>query len=269
MTHKLMGLTLVCISQVGAWALADTSKAGQETLEVGKPLTRASLLVPSTRVYLRYKISGEERATVDMWRRTVSFEEHQGQREMHIVWRWDSVGDPKFRRTADYWFEPGTFRPLTVERRLERNGETTVSAFQYLPNRVIGIADVPNNAAKDFMQALPAPMFNFETDMELLQTLPLKAGYEVRIPFYEAGPGRDAPAYYTYKVIGDGKIASPEGRETDCWIVMTDSTDPKNWGPTRFWLAKRTQVMIREEIRNTDGSIFVKMLIPPDTAASS
>jgi hypothetical protein len=262
MTTKRVVLALVCASQMATMAPAG-GRPSAETLEVGKRLARASLLTPSTRVYLRYKIVGEQRATVDLWRRSLSFEEHEGRRAIHISWRWDSVADQKFSRVADYWFEPETLRPLTVERRLERNGTTTVSAFRYLPDRVIGMAEVPDNSAKAFVQPTPDPMYNWETDMELIQALPLKAGYEVRIPFYEAGPGRDAPAYYTYKVVGDGRIGAPDGRDVDCWIVVFKPSDPKV-GDIRFFFAKKTQVMIREETRLEDGSIFVKILLPSD-----
>lgn len=264
MKTKRAVLALLSASHLGTLALADMPRQPViQTLEVGKPLARASLLTPSTRVYLRYKIVGEQRVTIDLWRRSLSFEEHEGRRAMHISWRWDSVADQKFSRVADYWYEPETMRPLTVERRLVRNGATTVSAFRYLPDRVIGMAEVPDNSVKEFVQATPDPMYNWETDMELLQALPLKSGYEVRIPFYEAGPGRDAPGYYTYEVVGDGKIAAPDGHSVDCWIVVFKPTDPK-LGDTRFFFAKKTQVMIREETRLEDGSIFVKMLLPPD-----
>jgi hypothetical protein len=266
---RAIAVALVCVCAAGIAQAVDATQppaAGVETLKVGTPLPRFNLLRPSARLYLRYKIVGEQRSTVDIWRRQVSFEKRDGRRQMHITWRWDSVGDQKFSRSADYWFDDQTFRPLTVERRLTKDdGTTTVSGFRYLPERVVGMADLPNNSAKDFAQITDAPMFNFEADMELFQTLALRRGYKVSIPFYEAGPGHGTPDHYTYSIVGEAKISAPDGRPLDCWIMRTESSNPK-WGPTRFWLSKTTQVVIREETTLADGSIFVKMLLLGDSA---
>jgi hypothetical protein len=236
---------------------------GPPTQEVGRPLARFSLLKPSSRIYLRYKIVNGRRETIDMWRRQVSFEAHDGQRRLHIVWNWNSISDPKFNRTEDLWFETDTFRPLTVERHLEKDGKVTERGYRYLPDRIESLKKPSNGDQKDFVQQAKIPAYNWETDMELLQALPLAAGYEVRIPFYEAGPGQDPPQYYEYKVVGEDTIAATDGTSIECWIVGIDSTDPQ-WGPTRIWFSKGAQIMIREETKLKDGSVFVKMLLPYD-----
>ena len=236
---------------------------GLQTQEVGQPLARFSLLKPVTQIYLRYKIVEGRRESIDIWRRQISFEEHDGRRRLHIYWRWDSVGEQKFNRTEDFWFETETFRPLTVERRLDKDGKTTVQGYRYLGDRIEGLAQLPNNEQKDFVRQAKMPAYNWETDMELFQALPLAAGYEVRIPFYEAGPGEDEPQYYKYKVVGADRIASTDGHAIDCWVVETEPTDP-NWSATRFWFAKDTQVMLREEATQKDGAVFVKILLPFD-----
>jgi hypothetical protein len=256
-------LVLFCFGAASSAGPALAARSGPQTQEVGKPLARFSLLKPATRIYLRYKIVNGARETMDMWRRQVSFDEQDGQKRLHIFWRWDSVGERKFSRTEDFWFETGTFRPLTVERRFDKDGTTTVRGYRYLPDRIEGLKDLADNDAKEFVQQAKMPAYNWETDMEFLQTLPLAAGYKVRIPFYEAGPGQDAPEYYDYKVVGEDRMHSADGHTIECWIVGIDSTDPK-WGPTRFWFAKDTQIMLREETKLKDGTIFVKILVPYD-----
>ena len=236
---------------------------GPLTQEVGQPLTRFSLLQPSARIYLRYKIVGDRRETIDMWRRQVRFEVQDGQRRLHIVWNWNSVGDPKFNRTEDLWFETDTFRPLTVQRHLEKDGKVTERGYRYLPDRIESLKKPSGSDQKDFVQLAKMPAYNWETDMELLQALPLAASYDVRIPFYEAGPGQDPPQYYDYKVIGEDRVLSTDGNAIECWVVGIDSSDPQ-WGPTRMWFRKGTQIMIREETKLKDGSVFVKMLLPYD-----
>lgn len=254
---------VICTMLAANLIVAPSATAAAETLEVGKPLARFALLTPSTRVYLRYKIIGDQRQTMDLWRRQVSFEEHNGQRQMHIFWRWDSVGDEKFSRSEDFWFEPRTFRPLTVERRLTRDGKTIVAGYRFLPDRIVGMADLPDNSRKDFLQLATVAPYNFETDMELFQALPLALAYRVRVPFYEAGQGQDEPQYYTYKVVGEDKIAAADGHMIDCWIVGIDSSDPE-WGTTRFWFAKKTQVMMREQTDLKGGVRLVKTLLTSD-----
>jgi hypothetical protein len=251
---------------LGFSALSGAAAAEVATLEVGKPLARFSLLVPSTRLYVRYMIKGEQRATLDIWRREIKFEEREGRRQLHIFWRWDSVTDPKFSRSEDFWFDNETFRPLTVERRLTRDGKVTISGYRYLPDRIVGMAELPDNSRKDFLQLAALAAYNFETDIELFQTLPLAAGYAVRVPFYEAGPGQAEPQYYGYRVVAADRISAADGRQIDCWVLGVVSSDPE-WATTRLWFSKKTQVMIREETQLKDGSILVKSLLTGDVSS--
>ena len=257
----LVGLSL--LAPVPGLAQATSRAGGLETLEVGKPLARFSMVVPSTRIYLRYKIAGDARETMDLWRRQISFETQDGKPAMHIAWRWDSVID-KYWRNEDSWYEPGTFRPLTVERHTNLEGKTHVSGYRYQADRIIGMAELPGNEGKELMQPATFASYNFETDMELLEALPLRKGYRVRIPFYEAGLHSDPPQYYEYDVIGEDQIANADGRAMECWVVETAPTDA-DWGPTHFWITKRGQVMVREETRNLkEGWTLVKMLLTSD-----
>jgi hypothetical protein len=247
-------------------AAAAVSSASSVTLQVGQPLARFELLTNSSRLYVRYQVKGEQRLPLDIWHREVKLERRDGKQLVHIVWRWDSDGEQKFSRTEDFWFEPNTFRPLTVERRLTQNGAASLGGYRFLPDRIVGMKELEGNGRKDFLQLAKVTPYNFETDMELLQTLPLKTGYEVNIPFYEAGPAQDEPKLYTFRVVGEGKIDSPDGRPIDCWVVGTESSDPQ-WGPTRMWFSKETQVMIREQTTLKDGTIFVKSLLTTDVPA--
>jgi hypothetical protein len=268
MSQRSIAISLLFGTLLGPVALRGIAKPAaneEETLHVGQPLARFSLLTPSTRLYVRYKVIGDQRATLDIWRREVSLEEREGKRLVHVFWRWDSVGDRKYSRVEDFWFESGTLRPLTVERHLTRDGTVTASGYRYLTDRIVGLETMADNSQKDFVQLAALPAYNFETDMELLQTLPLAHHYVVQIPFYEAAPGQDAPRNYTYRVDGEAKIAAADGHKIDCWIVGTDSDNP-NWGPTQFWFAKKSQVLIREQTRLKDGSIFVKSLLTNDVS---
>lgn len=162
----------------------------------------------------------------------------------------------------DSWFTSGAFAPTTHIRHLERDGKTTLRGYRFTGLRVVGLADLDGNERKDFAKPLPEPSYNFEYDMELLQTLPLAAGRTFDIPFYDAGI--DDPGRYRFVVAGSGVIAGPDGRPTDCWLVTADYNTGKVI--SRFWFAKTSQLMIREEQAQKDGAKLVKTLLPPESS---
>ena len=152
-------------------------------------------------------------------------------------------------------------RPLTHVKVLTRDGTTTVGGYRFLPDKIVGMDDLPDNSRKDFLQPSAEPSYNWETDMEFLQALPLADGYAASINFYD--PLQDPPARYIYKVEGSGKIAEPDGSDIECWIVSIDFKREK--ASSRFWFAKKTQVLMREETSMPDGSTLVKTLLNPES----
>jgi hypothetical protein len=64
-------LVLITWSALQAYGIAraDDTPGTAQTLQVGQPLPRFANLKPSSRIYLRYKIVGDRRETIDMWRR--------------------------------------------------------------------------------------------------------------------------------------------------------------------------------------------------------
>ena len=236
-------------------ARADTTR-----LTVGQPLARFDRLKPGVHRYLRYKVEGDKRTAIDIWVRGVRFETQAGQPRLHLTQRWDEMSGPVPWSVQDSWFEPGTMRPLTHVRSLVRDGAPQVGGYAFRPDRITGMADLPQNARKDFEIASPEPAYNFEYDMELLQALPLARGYAADIVFYD--PGQAPPAHYVFKVEGEAELAGPDGRKIPCWLVTADYNTGKV--VSRFWFAKGSQVMIREESVQADGAVLVKTLLPPE-----
>jgi len=259
---RLCLLAVTLLASIAAQARA----APAESLSVGKPLPRFDLLVPATRLYARYLVVGDQRQTIDIWRRVVSYEQHEGRRLLHVSQRWDGNGDKKYTVLKDSWIEPKTFLPVSHESRVTKEGKTTVSGFRFLRDRVLGMPELADNAKADFALEMSEPAYNFEPDIELLQTLPLARGYQARIRFYD--PGLEPPAWYTYSVTGEDKWPGPDGRDLACWIVSTDSNQPGKYF-TRFWIAKRTQIMLREQTWMPDGSMLVKTLLNGEGRRSS
>ena len=229
--------------------------AGTQTLRVGDPLPRFDWLKPGVRTYLRSRQVGDQHAPVDIWRRETRIETVDGAPRLRIVQRWDSATTVAER---DSLFEPGTFRPLSHLRISTRDGARLVEGFRFSDTGVTGLEGVADNSRAGFSAPFDEPMYNFETDMEMLQTLPLAAGYAVSIPFYH--PGGGAPARYLWTVASEDRLPGPDGRDIDCWVVETSYNDASR-PPSRFWLAKATQQFIRLEAEAPDGSVFRKYLL--------
>lgn len=258
-----LGLYLAVGMALAAGGLA---RAETQVVRVGPPPARMDLLKAGSHRYLRYEVKDGRRIAHDIWDRTVSFEQKDGRRLLHITQRWDEVNVAPGGTTAieqDSWFEPRTFRPLTHVRRAFVGPKVTVSGYAFLDDRAVGLADLADNTRKDFSLAYSETPFNFEYDMELIQTLPLHAGYAANIVFYDAGIDKKADRY-TFKVAGSDRIAGWDGRPVDCWLVTADY----NTGSvqSRWWVDKASQLVLREESRRDDGAMFIKTLLPPEAA---
>lgn len=236
--------------------------AGTTTLKVGEPLARADRLKPGVHRYLRYTVAPDgQRSTKDIWVREVRLETVEGKAQLRIVQRWDAVGEKAYVRKQDSRFEAGTMRPLTHTNETTRDGKTEITGYRFLADRVVGMDELPGNAKRGFSADSPEPAYNFETDLEFLQSLPLAAGYAASIPFYD--PGLAPPARYLFKVEGEARLTGPDGRAIECWLVTTDYNRPGY--VSRFWFAKHNQVLVRQESPLPDGGgLLVKTLLPPE-----
>lgn len=228
------------------------------TLRVGDRLERFDWLKPGVKTYLRSMERGDQHIAVDIWRRETRLETVDGVERLRIVQRWDGADQPSVVTERDSVFELGTFRPLSHTRITTREDGRRVEAFRFADDGVFGLEGVANNDRAGFSQPSDEPMFNFETDTEMLQTLPLAAGYAVSIPFYH--PGGGAPARYLWRVAAEDRLRGPDGDEIDCWVVETDYNAPQN-PPSRFWMAKATQQFIKLEAQAPNGVIHRKTLL--------
>jgi hypothetical protein len=241
------------------------SFAEATVLHVGDSLARAYLLKPGVHRYTRYKKTPDgHRDAIDVWSREVSYEIKDGRRLLHIHQQWDEAS-PSATLVQDSWFEPDTLRPLTHVKSLFRDGKLTTSGYRFTPDKIVGMDELPDNSKKGFLQISAEPTYNWETDIELLQALPLADGYAANIDFYD--PALDPPARYTYTVTGSDKIAEPDGSEIDCWVVAIDFKSEN--ASSRLWFAKKTQVLVHEETRTADGNVVVKTLLAPEGADDS
>jgi hypothetical protein len=202
------------MSSVAHWvtvaALASPATAAPAVphrLEVGERLPDVRFLAPRRRVYLRYELHDANRRAVDIWLREVTLDTTGAQPVLHIVQRWVGAGAQPYTLDQDSSFAPDTLRPIRHERTLVRDGKSTHRGFEFTAQHVTGDPDPRTPEAGPLDVSTTEPVYNFETDIELLEALPLKRGYQVSIPFYD--PGREPPARY--------RFASPANRTSLAW----------------------------------------------------
>lgn len=241
-----------------AVSVAASAQAAVTPVPVGQPLARFDKVKPATHRYLRYKQVGDTLQPMDIWTREIRIEpDKAGVKRLHIVQHWDGAA-PGAVKQLDSWFELGTFRPFSHVRITTRDGQTKIEGFDFKPDRIVGLKDLAGNAQVAYDVASPQPSFNFETDTEFLQALPLAAGYEAQVVFHHPGGGPPAP--YLFKVTGSEALTSSAGGKVECWVVTTDYNHPE-WKPSTFWIAKDSQVTLKVVSPAPDGSVWVKTLI--------
>ena len=135
-------------------------------------------------------------------------------------------------------------------------GSGTVKAFNFYKHKIEGSDSIKNNTEKDFLLEFNKPAFNWELDLEFLQTLPYKLNTNFVIKFYHPG-GKSNPKYYNYTVIGREKIVMTDGRKIKSWVLKINYS--KNNSAT-FWIgAKNRQVLRVEEISGPFKAIKTKL----------
>ncbi len=247
----------LAMAGIAALPVATAAKTGgTDRLRVGDRLPRFDLLRPGAKTYLISAIKGDRHIATNVWRREIRFENGK----LRIVQHWDGVGPDAPFVDRDSLFEMGTFRPSSHTRISEKAGQRMVEGFLFRDRDIVGLPGLAGNIRGDFSVASDEPMFNFETDMEMLGTLPWAPGYKVSIPFFHPAPG-SVPARYLWICLGDEALPGPDGRPLDCWIVGCDYN--KGGAPTRFWFAKRTQQFVKLEGAGPDGTIHRKTLLWP------
>ena len=236
-----------------ALLLAVPAHAAPQYVEAGTPLPRFHLLKEGSHRYLRDLRSGDGNTALDIWQRDIHFDG----RQVQIRQRWDAAGKAPSVKRLESTFESGTLRPRTHVRITEKDGKKTVEGFAFAADRITGMAELKDNTQKNLAVESKEPAFNFEADMELLQALPLSDGYEAQVVFYHPGASA-APARYTFRVAGSEAIAGAAG-PVDCWIVTTDYNVPGS--VSKFWYAKGSQLMMKQESPLPDGRTLVKTLL--------
>lgn len=258
-TLNRRGMLSALASASAALATSPIAAArSQDHLHVGDTLPRFDLLAPGAQRYLVSRVENGRHIAQNIWRREVQFIHVGGALRLRILQHWDGVGPTPGLVTRDSLFETQTFRPLTHTRVTTSNDTKTVEGFLFSEKRITGLPDLADNTTVGFVVPFPEAMYNFETDIEMLRTLPWSANYSVSIPFFHPGTG-SIPARYLWYVASEETLSGPDGRPIPCWVVGCDYNTGND--PTLFWLAKSTQILIKMEGPSVNNAFRRKTLL--------
>ncbi|HEX8637923.1 MAG TPA: hypothetical protein VF692_07675 [Pyrinomonadaceae bacterium] len=146
-------------------------------LEVGSSLPGTSRIVPGTVQYLSYTLlSDGNRQLMSLLTRTVTVGEQDGEPTISVTQRYDG----KEKATTDV----STVKRRTLES-LAYNADlpNQKESFTFTPKFVQGTIAPVTGQAKTVTESLNEPVFNAVVVQELIQSLPLKAGYAVSVKF--------------------------------------------------------------------------------------
>lgn len=251
----ILGTIFVALAPASAvYANDPPATAAPRPIAVGEPLPRFDRLVPGTSRYLRYTVRGEKRSVIDIWSRTISFEpDATGRPRLHITQIWEGLGQSE--RKLDSWFEMDSFRPISHRTSFVDAATTAIAGVQFTAGHVRGDPAVADNRLASIDIATPNGTFNFETDIELMTTLPWHEGYSAGIPFYH--PGGAAPQNYALSLTGSDTVIFA-GRPVECWVATLDYG---RGAAARFWIAKDSQTVIKVEQRTPGQPTVSKILL--------
>lgn len=232
----------------------------------GEPLPHAGLLDRGVRRYLRYRVSGEVWAPIDIVVREIREANVDGRDRLTITAKYFATASPNQSPTSETHsvVDAMTFVPISHQRRRTRDGVLTTESYLFSQDGLVSDPDVTDSTNVDFALSLTEPTYNFELDLELLEALNWSEGASRVVNFYHPG-GSTAPADYTFVVAGTEDLAGYGGVNIPCWVVTTDYNRPGT-PPTKFWISKEGQAVLRVEQAFPDGSAIVKQLIGETSA---
>ncbi len=110
-----------------------------------------------------------------------------------------------------------------------------------------GIPDsVKSQSIADFNDSFKKYCLNWHADLLIYQMLPYQDKRTFVINYYDPGFGKAEEASYT--VTGSDTLMGRDGEKIDCWVLnYNDNQNPSVKRYERFWIAKKTNEVLKEE----------------------
>ncbi len=212
------------------------------SFQVGNSLSGTSRIVPRTAQYLLYTLlpNGNKQIS-SLLTRTVNVSEQGGEPTISVTQRYD--GKEKVSTDVST-VKRRTLEPLTYNSDLPNQKES----FTFTPQLVQGTITPVTGEAKTVTKSLKERVFNAVVVQELIQSLPLKAGYAVSVKIYNPGKAFLSP---TYRVARSERLKTANGTDIETWVIES--------GGTTLWVSKRTQDLMMMKVQLNNGSQFWKV----------
>lgn len=118
------------------------------------------------------------------------------------------------------------------------------------------IRPIPDSIRTSCEQELAASFgayhLNWHDDLIIYSMLPYKENRTFLINYYDPGFGK--PVEVPYTVTGTDRLVSRDGEKIDCWILEHGDEN----GTERFWIAKKSREVLKEEDRGNSGAYRFK-----------
>jgi hypothetical protein len=218
-----------------------------DTISVAKGDLVTANLKPGLHQYLVYFENPAKKriGNSSIWNRHVSLKNLNGKEVIAVEQFWFS-NDTLYNRYVYSLSDKKTF--ASIYHKTKMRG--AVEAFDFEKTRVAGTDSVENNVKKDLDIPLEVATLNWELDLEIFSTLPIKKeGQRFIINFYHPG-GKTNPKYYEYAIIGSEKLQGVNDAATDCWKMKISYTET-DWAI--FWISKKSKEVIKMQEKFRGG----------------
>lgn len=190
-----------------------------------------------------------------IWNREVNFKSINGRDVFEIEQFWYAT-DTLYNRYVYSLSDKKTFAPIFHKTK----GRSGIEAFDFSQGKVSGTDSVENNTKKDLEVSLEVATLNWELDMEIFSTLPIrKEGQRFIINFYHPG-GRSNPKYYEYVIIGSEKLHIVNDLSIDCWKMQINYS-PTDWAI--FWISKKSKEVLKMQEQFRGGYRYKIKFVTP------
>ena len=228
-----------------------------DTVNIAKNDLLTSALKPGLHQYLVYFENPAKKriGNSSIWNRQVNFKSINGKDVIEIEQYW-YANDTTYNRYVYSVSDKKSFAPIFHKTK----GRGGIEAFNFDATKVDGADSVADNTKKDLDVPLPVATLNWELDLEIFSTFPIKKeGQRFIVNFYHPG-GRINPKYYEYAIVGSEKLQLANDSNADCWKMKINYTDT-DWAI--FWISKKSKEVLKMQEQFRGGYRYkVKFLTP-------
>lgn len=157
---------------------------------------------------------------------TIEHVDAEGRPGLRVVVH-QSVNGGAFDMRDTFLLDAETLRPIRLEN--DRKGERHVT-LDYAADRVTG-SRIEDGAAQSVDVALPGPVWEGNLFGVTFAALPLAAGAEFTVPYFQYDKGLGA---FSIRVTGEETVETPQG-PLDAWVV---EASPGGTPPITYLIAK-------------------------------